>query len=423
MKRRVIIICIIPIAALAILGLIIVGGPLIWCISLDRDIDSEIAFLKQPSVYQPVARILPLYCQSDPGLTPPHIGSAWFPAPLRDQDRGWGNVSPERALIEMGGGFCHFGYTLELDKDDSIGNQHVWRLFLHDESSGKTLLSTVRVNKDAKLSENEIVNTVTAGYDSLIASKPSNPATRQLKVQFLLGYGRMSSAVETCSEWVKIAPDSWLAQFLLAHLRCRCGQADQAATDFTAWVDQHPAFPCYVYLALFNTREARPAPALTAIRRAMDQPFVEPPEASGNKFYLAHNAAVIAFVQKDYKLSRAICETALADDRKEDSWRRELLKLLAAISVLEGDKAAGRRFLDMVPKSDQANWGLTEKDEKREAVMAAAVASGDIQFLKDYANWKDDLSELFAPLDEDRVKWRPNSVSPYPNDWKKKAGF
>jgi tetratricopeptide (TPR) repeat protein len=422
MRKRIIIWTAV-IAALAILGLVIVGGPLIWCISLDRDINSEIAFLKQPSVYEPVARILPLYCQSDPNLIPTHLDTAWFPAPLRDQDRGWGNVTSENALIEMGGGFCHFGYTLKLDKDDSSGGQRVWRLFLHDERSGETLLSTARVNKEAKLSENEIVNTVTAGYDSLIASKPTNPATRQLKIEFLLGYGRMSNAVETCSEWVKNAPNSWQAQLTHAHLRCRSGQVDQAAADFTAWVDQHPSFPYYVYLALFNTREGRPVPALAAIRHALDQPFVEPPEASGNKFYLAHNAAVIAFVQKDYKLSRAMCEKALADDRKEDFWRRKLLKLLAAISVLEGDKIAGQGFLERIPKSEQIKWGLDEKDAKREAAWAAAVASGDIQFLKDYANWKDDLSELFAPIDEDRVKWRPNSVSLYPNDWKKNAGF
>src|SRR5687768_12083223 len=71
--------------------------------------------LRKPEIYQPVALRLATYCQSDRTLFPQYLSHAWLPAELAQVGHGRTTISTNHARVEMGGGFHHFGYRLELD--------------------------------------------------------------------------------------------------------------------------------------------------------------------------------------------------------------------------------------------------------------------------------------------------------------------
>lgn len=66
--------------------------------------------LRKPQIYEPVAQTLATYCQSDPNLFPKYLSYAWLPPGLARLGDPYCSLATNYAHIEMGGGFCHYGY-------------------------------------------------------------------------------------------------------------------------------------------------------------------------------------------------------------------------------------------------------------------------------------------------------------------------
>jgi hypothetical protein len=420
MKRKLIIL---GGVALATVGLVYalagIGAPILWIFSMRQQIDNEAAYLQKPEVYGPVAEVLPLYGQSDAALRPECFGSAWFPEPLRSHGGGRGMFLPQGPRIEFGGGFCHFGYRATLDKTMSAAGTNIWHLYFYMDESPDVLLTRVSLPVASHLSAEELTARVSAGYDALLAAHPDDAAMRKGKVLFLIRLGQAPAALAACREWIDAQPEAWLPRFTYAHLRCRAGEAEAAASEFVAWVDGRRTFCNGIYLALFNAREGRREAALAALRLAAAQKFVDSPGAGTNKFNLAYSGALAAFGQKDYALCRTLCGKALSKWEDEEYWRRKILKLQAAALVLQGDAAAARQVMAKAPRTALVG------EEEGEAAFQAAIEAGDTGFLACFDRWRNRYQDIYTPYEEDEVPMfgRHDIPSPYAPDWRKRAGL
>lgn len=412
--------CLLAVGVMAILVLNPIGCTILSVLVGITHINRVEAQLKSPSVYRPVAETLALYCQSDQSLFPEYLSYAWLPAEIQSIGHPRVNITTNGAFVEMGGGFHHFGYRLELDNTSSGDQTNLWILSLYSEGSPQTRLTEVALSKNRLLTKQEIVSRVAAGFDRRLASSPKDDEAFKGKVLFLLRSGEIEQAKTTCMTWAQVRHNYWMPQSTLAHIRSRLNESEAAEKDFTAWVSEHANFPNYIYLFLFNMREGRAAPALAAIRNALAQPFVEPLNSDGNKFYLGHNAAVLAFAQGEFDLALKLCDKMLSDSRDEKWWRRKVWKTRAAILFMKGDRSGAIAAMEKADGyAERKGWGTPAEDLQRDAALLNAIKTGDRSFVVSYDNWKDNLDSWFTPFDTDEtgIHGRDDMVSPYAKTW------
>lgn len=373
--------------------------------------------MKTPEVYQPVGERLALFCQSDQKLFPEMLSYNWFPDVLNELGHGWGNVSTNYASIEMGGGFHHFGYRLELDSATTTPLTNRWRLFMCSEGSDDKLLTTIALSSSQHLTANEIQKLAESGYSKSIAD---NPNAYEGKILTLLRFGKMTEAKEACDEWVKLQPDYWLPHFTLAHVRCRLGESEAASKEFSEWVKEHPNFAYYNYLALFYYREGNTNEALKAVQLSQGQPFIEPPNTDGNKFFLGFNGAMIFYLAGDYDSSLAACNRMLSDSQQENWWRRKILKLKAANLLNKGDQASALQSLNEAVKlQDKTSFGL-EGMQNSDNFLRKAIEAKDVSAVAGCGPWLDEMESWFTPFDANEAGFYGGQdiPNPFPKSWK-----
>ena len=370
-----------------------------WGISSQRNISRKEGMLQKPSVFEPTAEALALYCQSSPEFFPDDLSYAWMPPEMADVGGyPWVTVSTNGASVEMGGGFYHFGYELNMDTERSNGQTNVWVLCFYSEGSGQKRLTEVALPKTRQLTQQELITRVIAGFDHRLKVFPTDNEAFKGKVQFFLHFGEMERAKTACMRWAEASPDYWMPHSTLAHIRSRMNEAEVAQADYTAWTSSHTNFSNYICLFLFNMREGRDSEALVAIKQALAQPFVETPNSDGSKFYLGHNGAIFAFSQGEYDLALDMCEKMLADSRDEEWWLRRIWKTRAAILFMKGEKAGA-----LTSMKKAAEYGKKESvvassgDFQRDNGMLNAIKAGDVGFVKNYNNWKDEDFSWFSP--------------------------
>lgn len=409
-----------PIIIVVIVALVLlapIGWPFLWVFGSLMFIKVDEAYLKRPSVYEPVGETLALYCQSDSNLVPERINYAWFPHPLRKKRRGCGYISEKAAGVEMGGGFYHYGYRVVLDESASDATTNVWSLYFHSEGARDKQLLTLKLPSSRRLSSDELLEKVLGGFDERLAKKPRDIEAYKGKVQLLLRHGKVAEARGACREWTKRMPNHWLPRLTYAHVSSRLGETDAAGEELAGWVSKHENFAHYIYLVLFNMREGREQASTDAIQKALDQPFVEPRGSQGNKFYLGHNAAVFAYMEGDYNLCLAMCNKMLADKRKEESMRRRIFKIKAATQLMLGSQKLALESLDSIPKTERATWGVTERDRQTYETFVSAIRQNRKEYVRRYQNWRDELWEWFCPYN---VRGR---CLLYSEEWNEGKGF
>jgi tetratricopeptide (TPR) repeat protein len=294
---------------------------------------------------------------------------------------------------------------------------------MYSESSAERHLTTIQLPSSDKLSPEEMLARAIVGYDRRLASEPDAEGAWEGKALLLQRFGKTSEAVAVCNDWIDRQPAYWRPRFLTAHLRSRVGNFDDAGADFSKWVESNQNFPHFIYLFLFNLREGNDEAALAAVGRASEQPFLEPPKCSGNKFYLGHNAAVFAFAQEDYTLCIAMCDKMLVDERREVYWRQKILVLKAAAHVMLGEEQPARDAVAAIP--NPARFGITANDASRHRRFLEAIKCADTDFLRDYTNWKNEGVDWFSPVDMyDSLLYRSGGPPLlYREDWRDNVGF
>ena len=378
------------------------------------------AKLQKREVYEPVARRLALYCQSDRSLFPQNISYAWLPDELAKVSHGHCSIDADHASVEMGGGFYHFGYRLDLDQGASAPSTNVWQLYLYREGNKVDQhLMTLALASTQQVTAAEAEQMAAAGFDSSL--KRGNKAYRS-KVMLKLRFGKTTEAAGVCKEWMQHEPNSWLPHFTYAHVRSRLGEVEPASNEFAEWVQSHKNFAHCIYLALFELREGRTNQALLGVRLALQQPFIEPEGTDGNKFYLGQNGALIAYLNGDYDLALAMCDRMLPDSQKDMWWKRKLLRLKAAVMLLKGDAMAAIENMRQAENSEDKGMtfsvdGMVESDKR----LRAAIERRDLTYVTNPANWSDPLETWFSPFETDETGFHGGGLgipTPYPQSWK-----
>lgn len=428
---------------LGVLGLIILAVLIFNPISLmifgfflgTRQIRIIEGKLQKSDVYVPVAQRLAVYCQSDQSLFPKILSYAWLPEEISHLGQPWCEIATNFASVEMGGGFYHFGYTLELDEKAStpaknvwhlVGNNetgsvpatNVWNLFLAHEGSTNKLLTTLRLAATQHVTAEDLEKLVGASFDQSI--KEGNGGY-QSKVMLQLRYGQTTQAVETCVHWMKAKPDSWRARFTYAHVRCRLGETEPAAAQFNDWVDAHKNFGNYIYLALFNYREGLTNQAVNAVRMALGQPLVELPDEGASIFYLAQNGALIAYTGGDYDLCLSMCDKMLADSYRQNWWKRNAWRIKAAATCMKGDQTAAIDMMKQAQKANDPDPFSHEPRAKADQVLLDAIQKKDVENVRNIGNWSDELEKWYSPFETDESEFHGSDLripTPYPASWK-----
>jgi tetratricopeptide (TPR) repeat protein len=411
--------------ALVILAVLIFNpiSRMFYGISLEkRQIKADEAKLQQPDIFEPVARRLATYCQSDQSLFPKILSYAWLPGKIQHLEEPWCEVTPKSARVEFGGGFYHYGYNLELDQAKSFPATNVWNLFLAREGQDDKLLTTLALAVTQQVTAADLQKLLGASFDQLI--KDNQPDSYRGKVMSQLRFGQTAQAAATCEDWMKAKPDSWLARLAYAHIRCRMGETEPAAAGFSEWVNANKNFSLCIYLALFNYREGRTNQAVEAVRLALDQPFVESPGTGGNKFYLGQNGALIAYAGGDSDLCVLLCDKMLADSENgysEKVWRRKILRVKAAVMFMKGNQPAAVDLMKQAENNNEPDPFSQAGRTKADQALLEAIQKKNTEYISDTRNWVDGRDTWFSPFDTDESEWHGSDLqvpTPYPTSWK-----
>jgi hypothetical protein len=120
-----------------------------------REIARKMVELSQPANYEPGGVALARLCQSDKFF---YRGSSfepvWAPAEIRAMKPSSITMDSNWAFVEFGGGFHHFGYRLERDKEasDAPGSvNNYWTMRLYNEMGPEKVLYKFTLAKSDRL--------------------------------------------------------------------------------------------------------------------------------------------------------------------------------------------------------------------------------------------------------------------------------
>ena len=130
-------------------------------VKIARHVECQQEYILRPEVYQPVARTLARYSQSDPKLFPNSLSNyslthIWLPEELHRTTAIISEFNASGSYIKIGSGFHHYGLDLELDTQASNSARNIWNLSFYDEFDGTRLLETFSLPANETISEAEL---------------------------------------------------------------------------------------------------------------------------------------------------------------------------------------------------------------------------------------------------------------------------
>jgi tetratricopeptide (TPR) repeat protein len=319
------------------------------------------AKLQQPSVYEPVAETLILYCQSDPTLLPHDLGPAWFPAELRKQGGFRASVNADRAYIEFGGGFYHFGYSLRRDQAASTPQLNVWQLFMCREETEDKQLCTKSVATTRRFSAAEMLKQVLGSYDEFLAAQPSNEDVHKSKIAVLLKFDKVPEARAACKAMLEKLPDDWWANTVCA-LAIAGEKSDAEAERFlAAWIKRNPNFDNYLDVAYYYQLRGQTKKAASAILKATEYDAGAAQGHGYNSQCRGYAAALYACRSGEYDAAIKLCDKLLPVKTNGDFAKRALRELKAAAEKLAKGEKATVTSADEMDAGDLLDRAFVEK--------------------------------------------------------------
>jgi hypothetical protein len=326
-KKRTAIGCVVLTGFLAVLVLNPVSCALVGMfMGMGHILKSESA-LRKPRVYEPVGRTLALYCQSDPSLFPQYMGYAWLPEALNAVGHGRLSVREDRAHVEMGGGFHHFGYRLVQDPGTTSPATNAWHLYMYSEGSKDRHLKTFYLDAEHRLSPEDLLKSVVAGYDKQILCSPEDEEAHRGKIQVFLRFDRVTEAREACRSMLKAMPDAWWPVLVNALLLVDKNSLQEAEEIITRWVDRDRNYFRYMDLAYFFQLTGSPGKSAAAMRRSTEYDANTMWGHGGNSEYRGYTAAMYAYQSGEYETVVRLCDHLLEVTINGDYAKRGLREL------------------------------------------------------------------------------------------------
>jgi hypothetical protein len=267
--------------------------------------------MQQPDICRTVATNLALYCQSIDVLKLKNYGgAAYLPPPIPQLGSPWAEFTSSNAFVEFGGGFYHYGYSLELDAAKSGAGNTVWQLYLCREESPDVLLHTCALPETARYPLALFLSNSLAEYDSRIKASPNDMELYKEKLNLLLQLDR-SQVRPACTNYINLAPDHWWPRLTLALLDAGSGNFNDASTNLVRFVESHPSYSSYIYLAYFYQVTDKPDAAAKAVEKAISYPVVDLKDDQINTECRGYSAGVYLFQAGKYATVVKLCDVLL----------------------------------------------------------------------------------------------------------------
>ncbi len=297
-----------------------------------------VGVLSEPRFYEPMGRTLALYCQSDRSLFPEFLDREWFPPETDDLTHFWGALYPDAASVAFGGGLNQSAYALRRKSPNVPPEPNVWQLFCRgdDPSLSEILLTEIVLPSDARLSPDDLIRSVGAGFGRQLKKHPTSDAIYRRKIQFFLRLDRIPSARGVCREMLTAFPEDGWTVLVNALVRCEEQSLARGTEMMIQWVEKAADSHRYLNLAYFYALTSRPRDAAeTIIQSTAFQ--------GANWSYQGYSAAMSAFRAGDYEASLRLCTHLLPPTTSEHATEAAIRKLKAAAErALEG-------FVEQIP--------------------------------------------------------------------------
>jgi hypothetical protein len=295
--------------------------------------------MKSPAVYELVATNLALYCQSISSLNlTDSVNGARLPQPipqLVEDASGW--FRPDSAMIICGGGFYHYGYSLQLDPNSSGSNTNYWELYFRSENSPDLLLTRFPFPASAQLPLSVFESNVLSEYSRRIASDPANLNYHKGRIRFLLEY-KPNFVPQACQDSIKDLPDNWWPRLTLALWDSGHGRFTDASKALVEFAEKKPSYSHYIYLAWFYQTMNHPDDAATAIENAVKYPVLDLSDDEANTECRGYTVGVSAFQSGKYDAVIKLCDVLLPVRANGDYAKGGLNALRAAAAAARSGK-------------------------------------------------------------------------------------
>ena len=309
---------------LASLSLLLVG----FCWVLPRVLFYEIhkkeAELTSDAVALAAGRDLAQLCQTcrehpewfsnEPAYSP-----AWTPQSVLKFNPTWVEVTPESARVEFGGGFHHFGYSVELASPLTENNRAAtWTLNFYSEDSQTRELGRFTLTPDDSLTEERFVDRTMAeldrriadGHDSRVSGSDDAFASVQ-RCKFAIKHEQIPRLQRAIRDTARQNSDAW-RDVLLAYVIDFPTDPGGATARLRQWADLKGDFSAWLMAAYAFDKVGELDAAEEAVQRACKFPANDPPWASMHARARGYSMCRRLFLTTRYESCVALCENLLA---------------------------------------------------------------------------------------------------------------
>jgi hypothetical protein len=268
--------------------------------------------MQTPEIYREVGTNLALYCQSAEDLNLTNtLGPSRLPQPLPQLGSPRGMFNTNFAHVEFGGGFYHYGYSIELDESASARATNVWELrFVSENRASEKLLLRFAIPASARYSMPAFLKNSLAEYDVRIAKSPGEIALYKAKINLLSQYDR-AQLRPACIATIKALPDHWWPRLTLALLDTGGGNFAAASSNLVTYVEAKPSYSRYIYLAYFYQLTDKPDDAAKAVEKAVTFPITDLADDETNSECRGYSAGVYLYEHRKYSSVIKLCDSLL----------------------------------------------------------------------------------------------------------------
>ncbi|MCH7872687.1 MAG: hypothetical protein IID33_13405 [Planctomycetes bacterium] len=246
------------------------------------------------------------------------LSPAWAPQSVLKFNPSWVEVTPEGAWVEFGGGFYHFGYSMELESPPTESDSATtWILNFYSQRSQTRELGRFALTPDDSLTEEQFVDRTMAeldrriagGHDSRIGGDDDAFASVQ-RCKFAIKHKQIPRLQRAIRDTARQNPDAW-RDVLFAYVIDFPTDPEGAAARLRQWADSKDDFSAWLMAAYAFDKVGELDAAEEAVQRACKFPANDPPWASMHARARAYSMCSRLYLAGRYESCVALCENLL----------------------------------------------------------------------------------------------------------------
>lgn len=287
-----------------------------------RAIRLKEAELSSSAVAPLVAKELAILCETsrihpDWFVDEPPLAPAWTPQIVLKYQPTWVEVSPDGARVEFGGGFYHFGYSLEPAPQDDPTAGAVWILSLYREESPSQEIARVTILPTDVLTRAEFIQRTFTEFERRIgvragtgiANDGENSPSVQ-RVRFALKHAQIDEVRAAIRETANSNPAAW-HEVLLTFLLDRRVDPENADRRLQQWASTRGGFSAWLLAAYAYDKAGDLDAAVRAVERACETPADDPEWLAYHARARGHPMCRRLYILGRFSIAEKLCDHLL----------------------------------------------------------------------------------------------------------------